>query len=190
MDSKETQGFQVADRRFWANDEEALDRAPIPEKKYPSYIEELKSRTELAEQRLKDKLRQLSEENEAFRERLSKDMERRLEREKQNILLGFLEIVDNLERALATSADVSSLKEGLRLNLDLFLTTLKTHGVEPINPVNEPFDPHQAEAVGMIAVDEPELDQCVIEVVQKGYRVGDQLIRPARVRVGQTSPKA
>ncbi len=55
--------------------------------------------------------------------------------------------------------------------------------------VHEPFDPHQAEAVGMIAVDEPELDQCVIEVVQKGYRVGDQLIRPARVRVGQTSPK-
>jgi molecular chaperone GrpE len=185
MDPKETKGFQVEDRRFWVNDEEALDRAPIPEKKYPSYIEELKSRTELAEQRLKDKMRKLDEENEAFRERLTRDMERRLEREKQTVLLGFLEVVDNLERALMASADLVSLKDGLRLNIDLFLSRLKAHGVEPIDPINEPFDPHEAEAVGVVAVDKPDLDHRVVEVVQKGYRLGDQLVRPARVRVGQ-----
>jgi len=185
MDPKETQGFQVDDRRFWVNDEGALDRAPIPEKKYPSFIEELKTRTELAEQRLKDKIKKLDEENEAFRERLARDTERRLEREKQKVLLSFLEVVDNLERALLASADLSSLKEGLRLSIDLFLGQLKAHGVEPIDPINEPFDPHQAEAVGVIAVDKPEMDHLVIDVLQKGYRLGDQLVRPARVRVGQ-----
>lgn len=185
MDPKETHGIRVDDRRFWANDEDALDRAPIPEKKYPSFIEELKSRTELAEQRLKDKVRKLDEENEAFRERLTREMEKRLEREKQKVLLGFLEVVDNLERALLLSADVSSLKEGLRLNIELFLGQLKAHGVEPIDPIQQPFDPNEAEAVGVVAVDQPDLDQRVVEVVQKGYRLGDQLIRPARVRVGQ-----
>ena len=190
MDSKETQGFQVADRRFWANDEEALDRAPIPEKKYPSYVEELKSRTELAEQRLKDKLRQLTRKT-----RLSGNDSPGTWRDawsaKNRISCSVFSRSSTTWSGRSQPRPMFRLsRKDCRLNLDLFLTTLKTHGVEPINPVNEPFDPRQAEAVGMIAVDEPELDQCVIEVVQKGYRVGDQLIRPARVRVGQTSPKA
>jgi molecular chaperone GrpE len=185
MADKEDAQFQVEDRRFWVQDEAALEQAEVPEKKYPSFVEELKSRTEAAERRLKERLKEIDEENEAFRERLTKETDKRVEREKQALLLGFLDVVDNLERALQAGVDPASLKTGIRLNLDLFLYKLKSSGVEPIDPVNQPFDPQEAEAVGVVPVERVTLDHLVVEVVQKGYRLGDQLIRPARVRVGR-----
>ena len=51
--------------------------------------------------------------------------------------------------------------------------------------LHKPFDPHEAEAVGVVAVDDPDLDQHIIEVVQRGFRWGEQVLRPARVRTGQ-----
>ncbi|HXK61614.1 MAG TPA: nucleotide exchange factor GrpE [Acidobacteriota bacterium] len=185
MSDKEHNHFRVADRRFWVQDEGVFDRAEIPEKKYPSYVEELKSRTELAEKKLREKLRQLEEDNELFRERLRRENERRLQSEKHKLVAAFLEVADNMERALQAPDDPAALKEGIRLNLELFLSRLKSEGIEQIDPVNQPFDPNEAEAVGMTTVDEADQDHLVVEVVQKGYRVGDQLIRPARVRVGQ-----
>jgi molecular chaperone GrpE len=185
MDDKEPIHLQVSDKRFWAQDESILDRAKIPEKKFPSYVEELKTRTELAERKLKEKLRKLEADNETFRERLSRDMERRVQVEKQKLLTGLLEVLDNLERAVVAGEDAAALKEGIRLNLDLFSAKLKSEGIEAIDPLGQPYNPHEAEAVSMMPVDKPELDHCVVEVLQKGYRVGDQLVRPARVRVGQ-----
>lgn len=134
MDDKEEARFQVADKRFWVQDEELVERAEIPERKYPSYVEELRKRTELAEQKLKEKIKQLEEDNEAFRERLRREMERRLDREKQGMLRGFLEVLDNLERALSAAEDPAGLKAGVKLNLELFLTQLKANGVEAIDP--------------------------------------------------------
>ncbi|RPJ56813.1 MAG: nucleotide exchange factor GrpE [Acidobacteria bacterium] len=185
MDDKEPIQIQVADKRFWAQDESILDRAEVPEKKFPSYVEELKARTELAERKLKEKLKRLEEDNETFRERLSRESLKKVQLEKQKLLTGLLEVLDNLERALAAADDAAALKVGIRLNVDLFSAKLKSEGIEVIDPVGQPFNPHEAEAVGMIPVDKPELDQCVLEVLQKGFRAGEQLIRPARVRVGQ-----
>jgi len=185
MNDKEPIQIQVADKRFWAQDESVFDRAEIPEKKFPSYVEELKGRTELAERKLKEKLKKLDEDNETFRERLSRDMLRRVQVEKQKLLTGLLEVLDNLERALAAGEDAAALKEGIRLNVDMFSAKLKSEGIEAIDPLGQPYNPHEAEAVGMMPVDKPELDHCVVEVLQKGYRAGDQLVRPARVRVGQ-----
>ncbi|MFB3906094.1 MAG: nucleotide exchange factor GrpE [Acidobacteriota bacterium] len=185
MDDKEPIQIQVADKRFWVKDESVFDRAEIPEKRFPSYVEELKTRTELAERKLKEKLKKLDEDNETFRERLNRETQRRVQLEKQKLLTALLEVLDNLERALAAGDDIAALKEGVRLNLDLFSAKLKNEGIEAVNPIGQPFNPHEAEAVGVIPVDKPELDHCVIEVLQKGYRAGDQLLRPARVRVGQ-----
>lgn len=185
MDDKEPIQIRVADKRFWAQDASVFDRAVIPEKKFPSYVEELKSRTELAERKLKEKVKKLDEESETFRERLNRDMQRRVQAEKQKLLRGLLEVLDNLERALAAADDAAALKEGIRLDVDLFSAKLKSEGIEAIDPLGQPYNPHEAEAVSMISVDKPEQDHCVVEVLQKGYRAGDQLIRPARVRVGQ-----
>lgn len=180
--------FQVSDRRFWVHDEQAVDRAAPPSERLPSYIEQLKARTEAAEAKLEEKLAQLETENEAFRARLRRDMENRAQQETLRALEGLLEVVDNLERALEaaeSAGDSGALLEGVRLNLRLFLEKLKAAGIEPLELKGQPYDPHLAEAVGAVPVEDPEQDQTVVEVVQKGYVSGDQLLRPARVRVGQ-----
>ncbi len=185
---KEESKIQVTDRRFWAQDESAEEKASIPTQRYPSLVEELKTRTELAERKLKEKVEILHQENEAFRVRLSKDMDRRMKQEKLELFGNFLELIDNFERALKAaqeSLSFEALKEGVQLNLELFLSKLKSLGIEPMDPIHKPFDPHEAEAMGVVAVDDPDLDQQVVEVVQRGFRWGEQVLRPARVLIGQ-----
>jgi len=180
--------IRVVDRRFWAQEEPLDEEAAEPHKKYPTIVEELKARTELAEQKLKEKLKQLDQENEAYRVRLRKDLERQLNQEKLDLFRIFLEILDNLERALKTSDETSApedLREGVKLNLDLLLSKLKSIGIEPMEVLNQPFNPHEAEALGTAPVNDPRLDHHVTEVIQGGFRWGDQILRPARVRIGQ-----
>lgn len=185
---EETPKIRVVDRRFSAQAEALVEEASKSEKKYPTIVEELKARTELAEQKLKEKLKQLDEENEAYRVRLKKDMERRLNQEKLELFRNFLEIIDNFERALKAADETSTpedLREGVQLNLDLLLSKFKSIGIEPMEVLHQPFNPHEAEAVGTVSVDDPELDHHVIEVIQGGFRWGDQVLRPARVQIGQ-----
>ena len=187
-ETKDETSFQVNDRRSWLEDEELIEQAPTPDKRYPSFVEELKARTELAEQKLKKRISELEAENEAFRDRLDKDMGRKLERQKMDFLRSFLEVIDNFERALQAfeqTPNLEELKKGIQLNLDLFLQKLKAAGVEPLEVLEQPFDPHLTEAVGLIPVEDPKLDNHVVEVVQQGYRFGDQLLRPAHARVGR-----
>ena len=180
--------IRVTDRRFWTQDESLVEEASETDRKYPTIVEELKARTELAEQKLKERLEQIAQENEAYRTRLKKELERQLNQEKLELFRNFLEIIDNLERALK-AADAKStpedLREGVKLNLDLLLSKLKSIGIEPMEILHQPFDPHQAEALGTVPVDDPELDSQVTEVIQGGFRWGDQILRPARVRIGQ-----
>lgn len=180
--------IRVTDRRFWAQDESLVEEASETDRKYPTIVEELKARTELAEQKLKERLEQIDQENEAYRTRLKKELERQLNQEKLELFRNFLEIIDNLERALKAADEKSTpedLREGVKLNLDLLLSKLKSIGIEPMEVLHQPFDPHQAEAMGTVPVDDPELDSQVTEVIQGGFRWGDQILRPARVRIGQ-----
>ncbi len=180
--------FQVTDRRFWVSDENMIGRAQPPERKFPSFIEELKARTELAETRLKEKLESLERDNDALRNRLQQETERRLEREKLSLVRTFLEVADNFERALEATVESDNfpaLREGVELNLQLFLQKLELLGLEPIEPMGEEFDPEVAEAVALVPVQDSAQDQKVISVVQRGYRRGENLIRPAQVHVGR-----
>ena len=180
--------IRVTDRRFWVQDESLEEEASEPGRKYPTIVEELKARTELAEQKLKEKLRQIDDENEAYRLRLKKELERQLNQEKLELFRNFLEVIDNFERALKAAEETSTpedLREGVQLNLDLLLNKLKSIGIVPMEVLHQPFDPHDAEAMGTAPVDDPELDQHVTEVIQRGFRWGDQVLRPARVRIGQ-----
>jgi len=67
---------------------------------------------------------------------------------------------------------------------------LADHGVTEIDLSGQPFDPEVAEAVGIIEVNSEEQDQTVMEVVSKGYRLADLLIRPAKVKVGRCTMPA
>lgn len=184
---EETPQFQVTDKRFWVGDESIIERAEPGEPRFPSFVEELKARTEAAERKLHERIESLQRENEAFRERLDRQVEQRVRRGKAELLCDLLEIVDNLERALEAASDSpdSTLREGVALNLELFLRKLRAGGVEPISSQDEPFDPNVAEAIGTVAVSDPKLDGKIVEVVQKGYQWDDQLLRPAIVRVGR-----
>lgn len=181
--------FQVTDRRFWVEDEAAVEKAIIPEQKYPSFVEELKARTEASEMKLRDRLEQIDLENSAFRQRLAKDLDRQVKGERAELLRNLLEVVDNLERAVEsgrTTSDFEALLSGVELILEQMVKQLSSCDVVPIENKGKPFDPEEAEAVGVVPVDDPGKDHQVLEIVKKGYRLtDDQVLRPALVLVGQ-----
>lgn len=180
--------IQVTDRRFWVVDDKAIENASEPQRKLPSFVEHLQARTESAEQKLRERLQELERENEAYRSRQAREVERQLAKEKEGLLSRFLEVLDNLERtlqAVKAGGGLESLREGVALNLDLFRKQLQSEGVEELLVMHQEFDPHHSEAMGYVSVDDPGLDQKVVEILQPGYRIGETLLRAARVRIGQ-----
>jgi molecular chaperone GrpE len=116
---------------------------------------------------------------------------RRVERERGNtaatgrreIVLSLLEVVDSFELALQhIEGAPSSLSEGLKTIYRKLLSLLEHQGVTPIQSLGETFDPRLHEAIGSVRSDDYE-PGTVVEELQKGYRWGDELLRPARVRV-------
>jgi molecular chaperone GrpE (heat shock protein) len=104
------------------------------------------------------------------------------------MLLPFLDILDNLERAIdaaATGGNVDGLLEGVKMTASLLRSKFQALGVEPISVIGQDFDPNVGQAIGVVEVAEPSRDGIVMDEVLRGYRIGDQLLRPARVRVGQ-----
>ena len=186
--NNDTPGFQVVDRRPFAN-LDSIDISSVPEQKprYPSYVEELKARVEETERQFQEKKKQIDEEIARTRARLEADFSRRLELEKQELLLPFLEILDNLERALAAasrSGAPEQLRDGIESVAALFVSRLRSLGVEKIPVLGQPFDPNLASGTGTIKVSDPAQEGLVLDEVQPGYRRNGQLLRPAQVRVG------
>jgi molecular chaperone GrpE len=189
QEKSESPEFQVIDKRHFL-DLDQIDNEALPEVKprYPSYVEELMARMAETERKFQEKKTQIDEEINRTRTRLEADFDRKVELEKQNIVLPFLEILDNLQRALdAASPNDSSenLREGVRMTAALFRSKLQSIGLEVIQALNQPFDPNLEQAVGTVKVDDPSRDGVVVEEVQSGYCMNGQLLRPAQVRVGR-----
>ncbi len=180
-------GFQVVDKRQFLNLDPA-DRTPVEDKpRYPSFVEELMARTAATERKFEEKKQQIDEEIARTKARLESDFERRLELDKQKMVLPFLEVLDNLQRAIGAASQagtVEGLLKGVQMTVDLFLAKLQAIGIEPIESLNRPFDPNSAEAVSQISVSEGSRDGIVIDELERGYSMNGQLLRPARVRVG------
>ena len=102
----------------------------------------------------------------------------------ERLLLELLPVVDNLENALNNlSENVSeSDKEGIDLTLKSFESALDKFGISPIYPISEDFDPIKHEAVSVVK-DEKHAENKIVEVMQKGWRLHERVIRPARVVV-------
>jgi molecular chaperone GrpE len=131
-----------------------------------------------------DKFLRERAEMENFRKRQERMAGDRVRREKREILGKLLEVVDNLERALAfqDTMDRDALQQGMRMLQWQLDELLKAEGVTAAPSVGEPFDPYVHEAVESVASkDHPE--GVVIEEVRKGYKLGDETLRPARVKV-------
>lgn len=97
-------------------------------------------------------------------------------------------VADNLERALLTidsnDEKQKAIAEGVELTFKSLLDTLNKHGVQQLNPLGEPFNPQQQEAIAMVP--NPAMEpNSVMEVMQKGYALNGRVIRPARVVVSK-----
>lgn len=106
----------------------------------------------------------------------------------ERLLADLLQVADSLERGLqaaeADGATVETLKEGKALTLSQLSKLLSSQGVEGIDPMGQPFDPESHQAMAMQPSSEhPE--GVVLQVVQKGYRLHDRLLRPAMVIVSR-----
>lgn len=105
---------------------------------------------------------------------------------KVEVIKAFLPVLDNLERALETeqkNGTVGSLMEGLEIVLKQMLQTLASLGVEEIEAENKPFDPTCHNAMMQIPACEGQEKGIVAAVFQKGYKMGDKIIRYSMVQV-------
>jgi molecular chaperone GrpE len=125
-------------------------------------------------------------------ENYKKQMEKRVHMivsdHRKSLLLRFLPVMDNLERALQfnTSGD-DKLRDGIEQTLRGFETILASEGVKAIEVKGKPFDPRIAEAIGTLAASDGAHDDTVLEVAQKGYTLGEEVLRPAKVLVAKNS---
>jgi molecular chaperone GrpE len=120
---------------------------------------------------------------ENFRKRVAADVQAAQARGKAEVAREVIDAVDNLERALeAADGEGEGLRSGVEMVLGSLRETLRRQGIEAVDPSGEKFDPNQHEALSTMPVEGAE-GGTVVEVMQKGYRMGEQLIRPARVVV-------
>lgn len=120
-----------------------------------------------------------------LRKRLMRDLERSRKLALEQMMKDLLQVWDSLERGLEVKGEsltVESLREGQELTLRMFEKVLQDHDLEIIDPIGQPFDPVFHEAMTVLPSAEVE-ENTVIEVLQKGFRLHDRLIRPAMVVV-------
>lgn len=148
-------------------------------------------RARLAEDRLAEVLnayRTIKTDNEGFRERTSRNLERRFTQRHETLLLKFIDILDNLDRALEAaqrSYAGEPLLEGMILVRTQLLQRLKEEGLERIPVLGLPFDPEVSESVATQPVSDPDHHHVVVKDVMRGYRVNGRVVRPSRVVIGE-----
>lgn len=121
---------------------------------------------------------------ENFKRRSRQESEARSAAQKEAFIIELLPVVDNLERALASGAanGSSQFHRGVEMTLKQLRHLLHQHGVESDEILGSPFDPHLHEALSQ-GHDPDQPDQTVLTVLQRGYRRGEKVIRPAKVTV-------
>jgi molecular chaperone GrpE len=141
---------------------------------------------------LYDRLLRGQAEFENYRKRVERERGELYQRGRDDVLLQFLPVVDNFERALSSlessEADEEALRHGVELIHKQFKDALSKFGLEALDAVGQVFDPHLHEAVTTEATDKHE-ENTVIEEFQRGYRIGDRLLRPSKVKVASSPEK-
>lgn len=133
----------------------------------------------------RDRALRLQADMDNFRKRQQRTAQDRIEEERQRLLAGFLQVVDDLQRALAAPAtDGEGFRRGVELTHRAALQLLHKEGVEPIEAENQIFDPNWHEAVASIGRNGSDAEaNTVVQVMEPGYRHGKRLLRPAKVVV-------
>ena len=124
-----------------------------------------------------------------FRKRAARDQQSLVARAHERLVKDLLPVLDDLERALeaAEQHEEAKLEDGVRLVHRELRGTLEKEGLVEIETDGE-FDPHVHEA--LLSQPSEEDDGAILQVIQKGYRLGDRVLRPARVVISQGAPEA
>ena len=187
---------KVVDRRWWANqDANGGGAASTPSASLkPTYVEELEQRLADKDKELQEAIsryRQAASEFEDSRIRLRREISKEIERGRRELLADLLDVVDNLDRALdaartnAGANQFDALVQGVDLVRRQFLAKLEGFGVTRIESEGQPFDPALHEAVSAVPAVDPSQDGLVVGIVRQGYRIGDDVLRPAAVAVAK-----
>ena len=152
--------------------------------------------------KLKDKLKRCLEEKQMYldlsqrfkadysnlQKQTAVDREGTIKRANQNLLRDLLELADAFDYALGDEASLAAVPVGWRQGLDglraKLVAVFRQHGLEPFTPaVGDNFDPSSHEPVSSVDAESADQDNLIIAVVDKGYRLYDKIIRPAKVKV-------
>ena len=188
---------KVVDRRWWANQENAnasTAAATAAPSLKPTYVEELEQKLAEKDKQLQDAIaryRGASAEFDESRLRIRREIAKDIERGRREILADLLDVVDNLDRALDaarsnTAPDrIDTLLQGVELVRRQFLAKLEGFGVTRIESEGQKFDPALHDAVSAVPAATPDQDGTIVGVVRHGYRIGDDVLRPASVAVAK-----
>ncbi len=138
------------------------------------------------EQADNERLRTLAE-MDNFKKRLHREQEDFRKYAAENVLADLLPILDNLDLALQHGAKIEACKDvvlGVDMTRKMFLETLRNHGLVPVGEPGQEFDPNNHEAVGEDPRNDMEPGR-VAAMMQKGYRLNERLLRPAKVIVSK-----
>jgi len=183
--------------------EEESTSADLPQSEDPQalYVRELEQAVRELEQAILERDKRVDEvlsayrsnqaETARIRERIERDREKRLMQEKVKLFGRLLEPLDNIERCFVAAgksgADVDGLKDGLGMVHRQLQDVMFSLGLKRVDPTGQKFDPEKHEAVSVAPVEDADKVDVVIECVQPGYVLEDQLVRAARVVVGKKS---
>ena len=180
-----------------ANDGELTkeEMLPLDEEAQAALLDEneaLKADCEAAQEKLAQAQTELQEEKERYLRLMAEydNFKRRTAREKQqaytdakaDALTALLPIIDNLERAVQSGADGAGLRDGVQMTLTQAAEVLKSCGFEEIEALHKPFDPQLLNAV-LHVEDESLGEQEICDVLQKGYKIGEKVVRHSMVKV-------
>ncbi len=182
------------------DDPAPVEEAPAPDapRAEPDFPEKALQQIRSLKAQLERKDKQIEQVMEAYRSkkteterqrgRIQKTERRRFEQSKGDFIARFVEVLDNLDRAIDSiegSFDPDAVLQGIMLVRSRLVQLLKTEGLEKIFVRGQTFDPMHSEAAEMVEVSDESQDGVVIKELQPGYMLKDSLIRPARVVVGQ-----
>jgi molecular chaperone GrpE len=151
----------------------------------PLFGEGRRSQVEQELTEMRDRHLRLAAEFDNYKKRVARERIELSDRAQATFISRLLDVLDDLDRLVASDpgSSAEALRSGLALVDRKLQKELEAAGVERVDPVGQPFDPAEAEAVSIIAPPDPSRDHTVAATFQTGYRFKGTLVRPARVQV-------
>jgi molecular chaperone GrpE len=170
-----------------ASTRETSTESASPREAAPTTPEERIAALETEKSEMRDRMLRIAADFDNWKKRARKDQADGEMRAKEAVLRDFLEIIDNLERATASwgegkEGDAKSIKDGVDLVLRQFRSKLERYQVKAVEAAGLPFDPRMHEAISQVPTADVKPGS-VLHELQKGYLIGDKLLRPAMVVV-------